>query len=136
MDTQPLRDMGLTEIEISVYFALLEKGPSPTGIIIRKTGLHKATVYQTLERLEEKGVVSYIIQDNRHVFQAEDPTILLEQLKEREENLKAIMPQLHGMAQLAEQQITAKVYCGKKGIISIYRDVFCKTSYRGNKETI
>lgn len=129
MEIRPLKDIGLTEVEANVYLALLEKGPSSTGVIIKKTGFHKATVYQTLERLQEKGIVSYIVRGKIKIFQAVNPNILLEQLKEKEENLKNILPELLQKTQLAKEKIRAEIYHGKKGIISVYRDVLNYKDY-------
>lgn len=129
MNIQPLKDMGLTEVETNVYLALLEKGPSPTGIIIKKTGFHKATIYQTLERLQEKGIVSYIIEGKIKIFQAVNPNILLEQLKEKEENFKTILPELLQKSLATKERIRAEIYHGKKGIISVYRNILNYKEY-------
>lgn len=129
MNIQPLKETGLTEVEANVYLALLEKGPSSTGVIIKKTGFHKATVYQTLERLQEKGIVSYIIEGKIKIFQAINPHILLEQLKEKEENLKSILPELLQKSRLAKEKVKAEIYYGKKGIISVYRDILNYKEY-------
>ncbi|MBU2442745.1 MAG: helix-turn-helix domain-containing protein, partial [Nanoarchaeota archaeon] len=56
-----LEDLGLSEAEAKVYLALLETGSTLAGPIIKKTGLHRGTTYQILQRLIEKGLVSYVI---------------------------------------------------------------------------
>ena len=68
-----LRDAGLTENESKVYLALLDFGPSLAGIISRKTGLHRRTVYDTTEMLIKKGLIGYILKNNRRLFEAASP---------------------------------------------------------------
>lgn len=129
MDTTAIEEAGLTKIEAKVYVALLGEGPSATGIIIKKTGLHKATVYQTLERLQEKGIVSYAIKEKIKIFQAVNPNVLLEQLKEKEANLQKILPELQQKSRLSKEKIKSEIYHGRKGIISVYRDILRYNEY-------
>jgi sugar-specific transcriptional regulator TrmB len=119
---------GLTKIEAEVYLALLRNGQSHTGKIIKKTGLHKATVYQILERLQEKGVVGNITEKNAKTFFANDPKIILDQLKEKERRLENIMPQLRGLKE-QDKTVNAQVIRGREGIIQIYNEVLKEEEY-------
>ena len=58
-----LKEFGLTETEEKVYLSLLKQGTSLASDIIKKTQLHRTTIYDVLERLISKGFVSYIIQN-------------------------------------------------------------------------
>ncbi len=129
MDTQTFRDVGLTEIESGVYLALLESGSSHVGLIIKKTGLHKATIYQTLERLLEKGLVGYAIEGNIKTFYAVNPEVILDQLKEKEENFKKLLPDLKHKLETAKKPVFAEIFRGKKGIITVYRDILSYNEY-------
>ena len=55
-----LKELGLTHLEIKLYKFLLLDGPNHAGLISRKTGVHRRNVYDALERLIQKGLVSYI----------------------------------------------------------------------------
>jgi len=129
MDIKIFKEIGISEIEASVYLALLENGPSHTGLIIKKTGLHKATVYQTLERLLEKGLVGYIIEENIKTFHAVDPKVILDQLKEKEDNFRKILPELKQKLESSKKPIFAEIFRGKKGIITVYRDILSHNEY-------
>jgi sugar-specific transcriptional regulator TrmB len=91
---EQLRHAGFTENEAKVYFALLENGPSQAGIISRKSGLHRRVIYDTLERMIKKGLVGYINKNNKKVFQASNPSRVLEMIKERENIISEIMPEM------------------------------------------
>jgi len=60
-----LNEIGLTENESKIYLALIDLGPSLAGQISRKTGLHRRTVYDSIEMLIKKGLVGYIKNNNR-----------------------------------------------------------------------
>ena len=55
-----LKQIGLTENEIQVYLTLLKIGSSGVSTIAEHSGLYRPYVYDTLERLQEKGLVSFI----------------------------------------------------------------------------
>ena len=64
MNEELLKEIGLTPGEIKVYTALLENDLSRTGKISKLSGVHTSKVYPILDRLIEKGLVSYIIENN------------------------------------------------------------------------
>ena len=80
-----IRKTGLTENETKVYMALLEFGPNSAGAISRKSGLHRRVIYDTTEMLIKKGMVGYIQKNNKKLFQASNPTRILEMIQEKEE---------------------------------------------------
>ncbi len=116
MNTKILQSLGLTEREAEVYLILLDTGSTTTGQIIKKSGLHKATVYSILQRLIDQGMVSYVVKDGIRFFEAADPENLLDVLREREENLLEILPDLKKKKELAKQKQEAYVLEGVKGI--------------------
>ena len=128
MIIETLKDLGLTEVETRTYLALLENTPCTAGIIIKKTGFHKATVYQTLERLKEKGLASYIKEGKHHLFQAKSPEILLKKLKEKEDNLNKILPELLSKGQ-NKGKVSAEIFKGKEGIKTVYREILESKEY-------
>ena len=59
METKALQNIGLTKNEITVYLTLLELGTTTTGPLTYKSGLHNSRVYESLNKLIEKGLASY-----------------------------------------------------------------------------
>src|SRR3989344_661405 len=85
MDTQILEDIGLTNAEIKVYLALLELGSSSAGPVIEKSGLQNSVVHMTLNRLLDKGFVSYYMEGKRTHYQAANPKHLVDYINEKKE---------------------------------------------------
>ena len=62
-----LEELGLTSGEVKVYLALLELGPSSAGEIIEKSRLQNSVIHFCLNRLKEKGLVSYIKKGRKRI---------------------------------------------------------------------
>ncbi|MFA5796959.1 MAG: helix-turn-helix domain-containing protein [Candidatus Woesearchaeota archaeon] len=123
MDLEPLRELGLTEGEIKVYTALVSLGESTTGPIASESQVTVSKVYDILDRLAKKGLVSHIIKNKTKYFKASDPQRLLiylqekqDALKNQELKLKEIIPELELQQQLHVSEETAQVYDGLKGV--------------------
>lgn len=114
-----LEDLGLSEAEAKVYLALLETGQTLAGPIIKKTNLHRGTTYQILQRLIEKGLVSYIIKAGKRYFEAVDPKRFLDILKSKEESFLEILPILKNKKELSKLKQEVEVFSGYKGIRSV-----------------
>lgn len=114
-----LEDLGLSEAEAKVYLALLETGSTLAGPIIKKTALHRGTTYQILQRLIEKGLVSFVIKSGKRYFEATDPKRFLEILKEKEEKIQEILPSLIQKRELGKEKQEVNVYSGYKGIKTV-----------------
>ena len=89
-----LESLGLSKNESRVYLTLLEIGPSTAVRIATKSKVHRTNTYETLDRLTEKGLATFIIRDKKKVFEAAEPKALMTQLKEKESHLQEILPQL------------------------------------------
>ena len=101
MDSSLLEDIGLTKSEINVYLALLELGSSSTGKIVDKSGASSSKIYEILDRLMQKGLVSYVVKSGVKYFEAADPNRILDYVNEKEsrlikqkEKIKSLIPEL------------------------------------------
>ncbi len=117
-----LQDFGFTATEEDVYLTLLRIGPSTAGIIARKAGIHRRSVYDATARLAEKGLIGYISQNNRKYFEAVDPERLREILKEREENLNDVLPKLKLQYTSVVEKQTTLFFKGKDGLKNVFED--------------
>ena len=130
MELESLEGLGLTGNEAKIYVALLELGSTPAGPLIKKVGMHRAAVYDTIDLLIEKGLVSYVIKANRKYFEAQDPERLFEFLEsekqglnEKETELKKLLPELQLKRKLSKEPQEGTVYKGKKGLKSVFEDI-------------
>jgi len=123
MDKKILERAGLSKGEIEVYLTLLKLGSSLVSKIAQETGLHRTNIYDTLEKLREKGLVSYVIKENRKYYSASNPEKLLDYIKEREKEIETILPELQNYMTLPRSESIVEVYKGKEGLKSVLKDI-------------
>jgi sugar-specific transcriptional regulator TrmB len=123
MDTSTLKELGLTDGEIRVYLALIRLGETTSGPLVEESGVSVSKVYQILDRLSKKGLASHIVKRKVKHFKAADPKRLLDylrekerQLKEQENSLNKLIPELALIKDSAVTEETAQVFDGLKGI--------------------
>ncbi|MBW3022967.1 hypothetical protein KY308_02600 [Candidatus Woesearchaeota archaeon] len=122
MDKKLLQEIGLTPIEIEVYLAIIDLGSCLAGEITRNTAIHRRTVYDAIERLIEKGLISYIKTNNRKYFEAYAPKKLLEIVKEKEEAVKNIIPDLEKRFNFSREKKETLFFRGKQALKTIFDD--------------
>jgi sugar-specific transcriptional regulator TrmB len=123
MDTKVLEKIGLTKNEIAVYLALLELGTTTTGAITHKSGLHSSRVYESLNKLIQKGLVSFVLKAKRKYFTAADPDVILDLLEREKRDVESILPQLRLMRRMKPSEEKSTVYEGYKGVRSVYDNI-------------
>jgi HTH-type transcriptional regulator, sugar sensing transcriptional regulator len=128
---EALRNIGLTDSEIKVYFALLELGTTTKGPIVHKSGVASSKIYELLDKLIEKGLVSYVIKANTKYFEAASPKRILDylkekelQLKERTKDIEKVLPELLLKQKMVEKKQEVNVYEGLKGIKTVREKSF------------
>ncbi|MBS3140983.1 hypothetical protein J4405_02455 [Candidatus Woesearchaeota archaeon] len=122
MDMETLKELGLTNNESLIYGSLLKNGESAAGEISRLTGLHRRTVYDSIERLIEKGLVSFIVKNNKKIFRAASPNRFLEIVKEKEEKLNEILPLMLKHYDSVKNEEEIYFYKGKEGLKTVFED--------------
>jgi len=83
-----LAKVGLSGQESRVYLALLGLQESQTGDLCRETGIASSNIYNLLDSLMKKGLVSYRVQNNIKIFMPAPPETLNDLFIERENKLK------------------------------------------------
>jgi len=122
MNKDLLKNLGLTDIEIEVYLAIIDLGSCLAGEIARKTGIHRRTVYDAINRLIKKGLVSYIKTNNRRYFEAYHPRKLLEILREKEALTKEIIPELEKRFEFSKEKKETLFFRGKQALKTVFDD--------------
>src|SRR3989338_1536191 len=134
MLTKNLIELGFSRNEAKIYLTLRELGPSTTGPIIKKSGLYRVIVYDTLEKLVKQGIVKYIIKNNRKNFEAEEPNQILEIIRDKEILAKKVVEELKKVKPLQTAEQSAVIYEGWKGIKAAQENYFKIMKKEENKE--
>jgi sugar-specific transcriptional regulator TrmB len=109
---EELQTIGLNKNEAKIYLALNELGQTTIGDIAKKSKIHRTNVYDAIENLVSKGLVSYVIKDNTKYFETTDPQNLQTMIKEKEEIVTALLPRLDMMHKLAASSCDVQLQTG------------------------
>ena len=118
-----LRQIGLRKNEARVYEALLKIGESSVQSISNKSGVHRRNVYDSLAKLQEKGLVSESFIKGEKFFKPTQPDRLLYLLKEKEEAIQKALPSMQEMFKSIEPEVDAYFYEGIEGFKNYLSDI-------------
>ena len=142
MDVQAsLQRAGFRQNEVKAYLTLLKLGKATSYTIVKEAGVSSGKIYETMDRLIERGLVSYVIINGKKYFEAANPDRLLDYMHKREEemheeteSIQKILPQLKDDSKQKITHTKAEVYEGIAGIKSAYELMLSETGT--NKEIL
>ena len=118
-----LDNLGFSPNEIKIYLALNDHGSSKAGKIAKIAKIDRSSCYNSLQRLIEKGLVSYVSIGQVRWFQATGPQKLLHYIKEQEEDIKEVLPELDARHKASKVTGQVRLFKGIKGIRTILQDI-------------
>lgn len=125
-----LQSIGLTKGESEVYLCLLKVGNTTTGKLIDKSGVSRSKVYEVLERLKQKGLVTEMIKENIRYFEATSPSNIVDYVKEKKRDLNKkvkdaenLIPGLINLQKTHLEKQEAKIYTGIEGWKTVYNEI-------------
>lgn len=130
MNTEPFRKAGLSVGEIKIYQALLDLGTTSTNKIHEKTGIERRNIYDILNKLIERGLVTYIDENKRRTFQLSHPKALIGYLEEKkkqidltEQDVLQELPAIISKFESKKSEIRAETFRGAEGIKAVWEDM-------------
>ncbi|MCK5290107.1 MAG: winged helix-turn-helix transcriptional regulator [Candidatus Aenigmarchaeota archaeon] len=118
-----LKKAGLSGNESKIYLELLKRGSISASSLAKKMGMDRTLVYQILNNLIDKGLVNYINKENRRYYEATSPDCLLAGIKERENIVMSVIPDLKKIERQVDVEQKINIYEGKNGIRLLMEDV-------------
>jgi len=116
---ETLKNIGFEEHEITIFLYLIKRGTSSQQDISDKTGILRQTVYDIMKKMLTKGYISMQKIGKRKHYSSIDPKVLLNRLKEKEEELKQIIPKL-GELKEGKIEITSEAFFGLEGLKNLF----------------
>ncbi|MBS3083691.1 hypothetical protein J4423_02705 [Candidatus Pacearchaeota archaeon] len=129
MNTLFLNEIGLSESEKNVYLALLDLGDSTRGDIVNKSKVAGSKVYELLQKLQNKGLVSIYLKDGIKHFKPTNPSQILNYIEEKkskilgmENDANSILPQLMLRFNSSKKEQEVELLSGLRGLEVIFRE--------------
>jgi sugar-specific transcriptional regulator TrmB len=118
-----LVDIGFETNDAKVFAELAGLRSATAGEIAKSRGMARRCVYDSLERLAKKGILTYILKNGVKHYQPADFGILSKMAKKKEEEVSfvvsSIIPRIESFRKTAETESPVEVYMGPAGIKSI-----------------
>lgn len=118
-----LNTLGLTEDQISVYLATLELGQASMQDIARKSGVKRTSIYNFLDSLKEKQLLTEIKKHKRKVYSAINPEHLVELVKIKVIEMESVLPELMAIYNQKNNKPRVTYHEGLAGIKEVYADL-------------
>jgi HTH-type transcriptional regulator, sugar sensing transcriptional regulator len=129
MDTNVLKELGLTNTEIKIYLELLSLRSTSAGKLVEETGIYRKNLYDALNKLIDKGLVTYVIENKIKFFQAKNPENLIKYIEEKkallsehELKINEMLPELQDKFNSLSPEIESEIYRGSEGIKTILNE--------------
>jgi sugar-specific transcriptional regulator TrmB len=123
MKQDTYQSLGLSPNEWKIYEKLVELGESSIGDISVAAQIHRRNVYDAMQRLIQKGLCFEIFSSKENLYNAVDPNKLMELLKEKEEQIQEMLPELKKKFRNRCVTEEAYIYRGYEGQKNIWRDI-------------
>ncbi len=125
-----LQKIGLTRGESDVYITLLKVGNTTSGTLIKESGVSRSKVYEVLERLKQKGLVTEMTKQKVRYFEAAKPSRIIDlvksekkEIEDREKEAENIIPKLIQLQKHHLEKQEAKVYTGLEGWKAVFNEI-------------
>ncbi len=126
-----LERAGLTRNESIIYLTLLRLGTSKVSQILQGSNINSGKIYEILEGLKSKGLISESIINNVRHFTAATPLHILEYIEEKkkeleknENTIKSFIPEIEKMRRVTPKFSKAITYTGFKGMKTAVNEAF------------
>lgn len=116
---EQLEKLGLNGRQAKVYLALLQLGSGTAIDIAKSTRLKHPTVYDVLDVLKARSLVSETYAGGRKLFSAESPDRLRIAEEERRHTLEGLLPDLQALYRGGEKRPRVRVYIGPEGMVAV-----------------
>lgn len=122
MDLEILKELDLSNGEVKVYKAILDIGSCNLAAIQERCSIERRNIYDIVNKLIDKGLISYITENNKKTYQATHPNKLLEEIKDKRKSLdkvESLIPEMINLYNIRKPEIKAEVIRGDRGIINL-----------------
>jgi len=134
MINETLEQLGFSEKEVQVYLAIIKYDRATASLVSKETDINRTTIYDILEDLMSKGVVSKIKKTGKTHFYALPPNKLVDYLERekrefskkidlQKQKIEKVMPELISLQNLhSVNKPKVQFFEGEKGMREAYED--------------
>ncbi len=129
MIREKLQKIGFTPGESEIYELLIKSGETKAGTLIKQANIASSKVYDVLERLIHKGLVSFVEKEGIKHYQATPPERLNDFLESKKSEIQSAQEELKNIITIikSERRETesnnVRMYIGKQGLKIVLKEL-------------
>lgn len=126
MKLDKLAILDLSNGEIKVLEALLATGIANINKIHERTGFERRAIYDIINKLLEKGLISQTIEQRKKTYQCAPPNKIKVELEKKQKELteaKNLLPNIHEEYLEKKPQVRFETFRGKEGMKTVFEDI-------------
>jgi sugar-specific transcriptional regulator TrmB len=123
MEEKSLKKIGLEDSEIKIYLTLLKLGSSTATSLAKETGINRSYLYDILERLINRGLVSFFAKNNIKYFNATSPESLVDYADSIKKDIQKLIPELEKLKSIPKEVAKVELFQGKEGLKTLLKDI-------------
>ena len=118
-----LQEIWMSKNEAKIYESVLKLWECWVSDISKETGIHRRSIYDTMNRLLDKWVIFSIYAGKENLYMAAEPHKIYEMIHEKELTFKKILPYLEDMRNKKPTTEAAFIYRWVEGYKNYMRDM-------------
>lgn len=129
MEVSDFIKLGMNKNEAKTYISLIKFRKADAHQIIQDTKFHKNIVYDNLEKLIDKGLVTFILEGKKKIFQLTSANAIIDNIEEKQKVLEQykkkaveISKEIEKSIKINPQKQEANIFRGINGIKSFYQE--------------
>ncbi|MBI2079765.1 helix-turn-helix domain-containing protein [Candidatus Micrarchaeota archaeon] len=123
------RKIGFSDGEGKVYEAILKLETPTLQKIHEATGIERRNVYDIINKLISKGLVTYVTENKKKVYHITHPNKILTYLEDRKQEIEiskkefeTTLPDLIRAYETNKEDVSIQIYRGLEGMKALYED--------------
>lgn len=105
MINEYLQKLGLSDKEITLYLAILQRGKVEIPEVSKLTGINRTTVYSVAGELVARGLISQDLGSRPNILIANNPEQLKSFINRQQNVVDSLIPELHAISQNTEYSV-------------------------------
>lgn len=121
---EDLKKLGLSWNETKVYLSLVKIGETPVGGIINDLKVHRQIIYNALDELEKRNMVTKTLRNKVNHYKITDPEILVENIRQQELIASRVSRRIEEELKQTKKEHEINIYNGKENIRRFFIKIF------------
>lgn len=124
-----LMHLGLTKNQATVYLSLIQQPNQSAGSVAKHLSMDRSFVYGILNSLAHKGLVGYVVKENKRAYSASPPENLRKDIEEKQATASTLIEELQKFSHAKQEERSVNMYEGKSALKVMARAILDEDNF-------